>query len=246
MSAVAVVLPAAGRSSRFAGRDKKPFTNLDGRAVWLRTAELFVGRPDVKQILVVVSPEDREQFDRRYAANVAFMGVTVVAGGSERFESVANALAALRDDIDLVAVHDAVRPCTPPAVIDAAFRAAAERGAAVPAVPVGDTLKRAGADHRVEATVPRANLWLAQTPQTFRRDWLVGAYAKRTSLAAAITDDAQLVEAAGHPVYVVAGSPLNLKITTQDDLKIAASLLALREAEVKKGSYHPFADERFL
>src|SRR3954453_17512256 len=95
MSRFAVILPAAGRSSRFGGKEKKPFALLDGRAVWLRTVELLVTRNYVCQSLLVVSPEDREFFRTRYAPNIAFLDVQVVEGGSERFESVANALAKL-------------------------------------------------------------------------------------------------------------------------------------------------------
>jgi len=91
MSRIAVILPSAGRSSRFSGREKKPFANLDGRAVWLRTAELFVTRNDVCQCLLLIAPEDRDLFRSRYAANLAFMDIQLVDGGAERFESVANA-----------------------------------------------------------------------------------------------------------------------------------------------------------
>ncbi len=90
LSSVAVILPAAGKSSRFGGKEKKPFTQLDGRAVWLRSAELFVTRPEVKQVLIVVAAEDLELFERRYAANVMFLNIAVVEGGKERFELVAN------------------------------------------------------------------------------------------------------------------------------------------------------------
>src|SRR5580704_7182870 len=94
----AVILPAAGKSSRFSGKEKKPFTNLDGRAVWLRAAENFVTRPEVKQCLVVVAPEDMDLFKNRYGANVMFLNIQIVEGGKERFESVANALAKLVDE----------------------------------------------------------------------------------------------------------------------------------------------------
>src|SRR5438876_3985805 len=110
MSRFAVILPAAGRSARFGGKEKKPFASLDGRAVWLRTVELFVTRDDVCQTLLVISPEDRELFRTRYAPNIAFMDVQVVEGGAERFESVSNALARLKEEVEFVAVHDAVRP----------------------------------------------------------------------------------------------------------------------------------------
>src|SRR5438874_10551395 len=91
MASFAVIFPAAGRSSRFRDKEKKPFVNLDGRAVWLRSVELFVARPDVVQCIIVVAPEDQELFRRRYQANLVVMDVQIVNGGAERFESVANA-----------------------------------------------------------------------------------------------------------------------------------------------------------
>src|SRR5436190_7753575 len=121
MPAFAVILPAAGKSSRFGGREKKPFANIDGRAVWLRTAELFVNRPDVVQAMLVIAPEDRELVQRRYGANLMFMEVKLVKGGAERFESMANALNHLKAEADHVAIHDAVRQCTPEAVINGVF-----------------------------------------------------------------------------------------------------------------------------
>jgi 2-C-methyl-D-erythritol 4-phosphate cytidylyltransferase len=154
--------------------------------------------------------------------------VDVVAGGSARFESVANALRELRADVDFVAVHDAARPCVTPALIDAVFTRAAETGAALLAIPVADTIKRGDAAGRVTGTVDREGLWLAQTPQVFRRDWLTEAYARRESLGPSITDDARLVEAAGHAVYLVTGSATNLKITTPADLDIAADIVQSR------------------
>ena len=242
----AVILPAAGKSSRFGGREKKPYVSLDGRPVWLRAAELFVNRPDVAQLLLVISPDDRELVERRYAANLMFLDIKLVDGGAERFESVANALAHLKPAADFVAIHDAVRPCAPPAVIDAVFAAAASHGAALPGVAVTDTLKRVDQEGRVVETVAREGLWQVQTPQAFRRDWLEEAYAKRSKVGATITDDAQLVEAAGHPVRVVPGSPFNLKITTADDLKLAGQYLKLRESEEKPKPRAAFDDERFM
>src|SRR5262249_7627561 len=194
MSRVAVILPAAGRSSRFSGREKKPFANLDGRAVWLRTAELFVTRPDVCQCLIVVAPEDRDLFRTRYGANLAFMDIQVAEGGAERFESVANALKMVKEDAELVAIHDAARPRVATEAIDAVFAKGAHAGAALLAVPVADTVKRVGDKKQVLGTLPRQGLWLAQTPQVFRRDWLAAAYANRDKLGQEITDDAQLVE----------------------------------------------------
>jgi 2-C-methyl-D-erythritol 4-phosphate cytidylyltransferase len=243
MPKFAVILPAAGKSSRFGDREKKPFASLDGRAVWLRAAELFVARDDVCQTLLVISPEDEDLFERRFRANIVFMNVQAVLGGAERFESVANALAKLSPDAEYVAIHDAVRPCVTAELIDAVFAAAAASGAAMLATPVNDTIKRADAQKNVTATVPRDGLWLAQTPQVFRRDWLLDAYARRGEVTGPITDDAQLIEAAGHAVRLVPGAASNLKITTTDDLILAAAVLKCRPEAKPKGPIHPFADE---
>jgi 2-C-methyl-D-erythritol 4-phosphate cytidylyltransferase len=250
MPRFAVILPAAGKSSRFRDKEsrfrdkeKKVFASLDGRAVWLRSAELFVNRDDVAQCLVVVAAEDREKFTSRYGAHLGLLGVQVVTGGAERFDSVANALAVVRDDCDCVAIHDAARPCLTAELIDTVFGAAARTGAALLAVPVSDTLKRSDDQGRVEATLPRRGLWLAQTPQVFRRDWLADAYARRASLGRDVTDDAQLVEAAGHPVYLVTGSTGNIKITTREDLALAAAVLKSRPPPKVARPIHPFEDE---
>jgi len=245
MPTVAVILPAAGKSSRFGGKEKKPYVNLDNTAVWLRAANLFANRTDVVQTILIIAPDDRELVLRRYSANLMFLGVKVVDGGAERFQSVANALGQVKPEADFVAVHDAVRPCDPAALIEAVFAAAVKYGAAVPGLAVADTLKRVDNQMMVTQTVPRFGLWQAQTPQVFRKDWLVEAYGRTGALSKDVTDDAQLVEAAGHPVRVIPGSPFNLKITTHDDLKIASAFLKLREAEDKPKASHPFEDERF-
>ena len=126
---------------------------------------------------------ERDDFRGRFGHLIAFANAQVVDGGAERFESVANALAVVPEGVDLVAVHDAVRPLTPAPLIDATFVAASEHGAAMLAVPLADTLKRVEAlTNRITETVPRAGLWQAQTPQVFRRDWLVDAYARRGSV----------------------------------------------------------------
>src|SRR6478672_11597280 len=99
MASFAVILPAAGKSSRFRDKEKKPFANLDGRAIWLRAAELFVTRPEVVQCLVVIAKDDEEMFRRRFGANLAFMNVQIIMGGRERFESVANALEKVQEEV---------------------------------------------------------------------------------------------------------------------------------------------------
>lgn len=243
MAKFAVILPAAGQSSRFKDKEKKPFTNLDGRAVWLRTAEHFVSRDDVCQTVVVVAQEDQEMFRRRYGANLAFLEVKIADGGRERFESIANALALIKPEAEFIAVHDAVRPCLTEARITAVFTRAEKAGAAMLAVPVTDTVKQVDSQQNVTATVPRQGLWLAQTPQVFRRDWLEEAYARRNELGKEITDDAQLVEAAGHTVRVVDGSPWNIKITTKADILLAEAILKSMPKPKPDRPAHPFADE---
>jgi 2-C-methyl-D-erythritol 4-phosphate cytidylyltransferase len=243
MSRIAVILPAAGKSSRFGGKEKKVFANLDGRAVWLRTAEAFVNRDDVVQTILVISPEDGEMVRAKFGAHMGLLGVQIVEGGAERFQSVANALAKVRDDVELVAIHDAARPCITSSLIDAVFSSAVKTGASLLAVPISDTVKRGDVAHKVEATVPRKGLWLAQTPQVFRREIILDAHARRATLGADITDDAQLVEAAGYPVYLVAGSPSNIKITDPDDLALAAAIIKSRPAPKAPRAAHPFEDE---
>jgi 2-C-methyl-D-erythritol 4-phosphate cytidylyltransferase len=225
----AVIIPAAGKSTRFGGHEKKPFVSLDGRPVWLRTAELFWNRDDVSKVYLVISPADREEFRGRFGHLLVFTNSEVVDGGAERFESVANALARIPTEVEFVAVHDAVRPLTPSAVIDSVFAAAREHGAAMPAVAVSDTLKQVDSTtHRITATVARNGLWQAQTPQVVRRDVILSAYERRGAQKTPITDDAQLVEATGQGVFVVPGSPLNMKITTKEDFELAEAVLKAR------------------
>jgi 2-C-methyl-D-erythritol 4-phosphate cytidylyltransferase len=217
---VAVIVPAAGeRGEDFLLWPAKP-ARLPGRPVWQRSAELFWTRLDVARVYLVVSPDDLDEFRSRFGHLLMFANAELVPGGAERFDSVANALARVPTDVEFVAVHDAARPLVSPAQIDAVFDAALQHGAALLARPVADTLKRVQ-DDIITATVPRAGLWAAQTPQVARRDWLVDAYARRAELGADITDDAQLLEAAGHAVRVVPGSATNFKITTPDDFALA-------------------------
>jgi 2-C-methyl-D-erythritol 4-phosphate cytidylyltransferase len=237
-----VILPAAGKSSRFKDKHyKKPFANLAGRAVWIHAAEKFLNRDDCTQMILVIGADDREQFDMKFAANTAIMGITVVEGGQQRADSIENALAKVSQDADFVVVHDAARPCLAALWIDRVFEAAEKTGAAMLATPVSGTLKRVSRERVVEETLPRQDVWEAQTPQVFRRELLVEAYAKREGMAA--TDDAQLVERLGQPVSIVMGSPLNLKITTKEDLRLAELALKVLPKPKLDGPAHPFAGD---
>lgn len=241
MPTFGVILAAAGQSSRFQDANyKKPFAPLAGRPVWLHSAEKFIDRPDVKQVVVVVSPEDRESFREKFGANLAFMGITLAEGGAHRAESVRRGLEKLDAAIDMVAVHDAARPCLAQAWIDRVFEAGARTGAAILAVPVAGTLKRVGPGDVVTETVDRTGLWEAQTPQVFARGLLERALA---AAAGRPTDEAQAVEAVGHAVTVVPGSPVNLKITSREDLRLAEQALKALPAPRLGGPAHPFAGD---
>ncbi|RMF42739.1 MAG: 2-C-methyl-D-erythritol 4-phosphate cytidylyltransferase [Planctomycetota bacterium] len=236
MSKFAVILPAAGQSRRFGDLfNKKVFASIDNKPLWLYAAEPFAKRREVAQILLVIAPEDKETFNEKFAGNAAMLGIAPVAGGATRALSVRNALEQVQADIDFVAIHDAARPCLAQPWIDAVFEAATRTGAAILAQPCSSTLKRVREDGTIEATVPRDRVWLAQTPQVFRADLLRDAYARAADPATA-TDEAALVEPL-HPVTVVEGSPLNIKVTTKADLKFAE--LAMRA--LPKPKPFPFA-----
>ena len=242
MPRFAIILPAAGKSSRFGDPwRKKVFVDLKGRPVWLRTAEAFLQHRDVVQTILCIARDDHAWFREKFAANLAFLNLEVVEGGAERADTVQRGLAHVRPDVEFVAVHDAARPLISRSAIEAGFKAAEQTGAAILATPIVSTVKRAAQGVIVE-TVDRAGLWAAQTPQVFARDLLCEAFARRDGFQA--TDEAQLVERIGASVSLVEGSPLNLKITTQDDLKMAEALLDLLPRETSLGGIKPAAGKR--
>ena len=240
MGPFAVILPAAGRSTRFGDPDRKKIDHrIAGRAVWLWAVEPFVRRIDVAQVIVAVAPEDRSAFQRCYREELTSDRIVVVEGGAERFETVAICLDRVDPSAEFVAIHDAARPFPSTPLIDAVFDAARSQGAALPGLPVSDTLKRVGPDRLARETVPREGLFAVQTPQAFRLDLLREAHANRSNLRVPVTDDAQLVEALGHPCRIVEGSPYNLKITTREDIRLAEALLTMLD----RPPLHPAIDD---
>ena len=231
MTRLHVLVPAAGGGARFGGRTPKQYALLDGVPVVLRTLARLRAGLAPHAIHVAIAPDD-EQFERlpSRAADLC----TLRCGGATRAATVANALQALAAgcaDDDWIAVHDAARPCVP---LDALARLIehldGDPVGGLLAIPVADTLKRADRDvdlPRIVATVPRAGLWQAQTPQMFRFGVL------RRALAAAApdaTDEAQAVEALGLAPSLVRGSSANIKITSAEDLALAAAILAAQGA----------------
>lgn len=199
----------------------KQLLDLGGRSMLQRSVAAFDARADIAQ-LVVVLPADA------VASGAELVGPTsracaFVSGGARRQDSVASGVAALAPDIDVVLVHDAARPFADEALIDRVIAGTVRVGAAVPAVAVRDTVKRARGEAEgrlVAETVPRDGLWLAQTPQGFRRSVLEAAIALGATGVVA-TDEAMLAERAGHAVALVEGDEANVKITTPDDLASA-------------------------
>ena len=228
MSKFAVIIAAAGKGERFGGNERKTLAKLDGRPVFLRAIEAFLNRPDVCQIILAVAPEDMQQIKTQYGPNLGFMGVKLVEGGTERTGSVAAGLKALAPEAEYVAVHDAARPCVSEDTINAVFAEAVKSGAAIPAARLTGTIKRVSGTMLVEETASREGFFEAQTPQVFRKDVLVHAYERLGDRAAQVTDDAQVVEQAGGQVSVVPSSRSNLKITTSEDMTLAAAILKAR------------------
>jgi len=238
MAKVSVIVPAAGEGRRFGGAEKKIFRRIKGKAVFIRTLEAFTSRADVCQTQLVVAAADMEELKRSFGGVLGFMGVQLVTGGATRSESVRNALGRVLEEADLVCVHDAVRPCISPLWVDAVFAEAAKTGAAILAYPVHGTLKKVADGGTIEATVPREELWEAQTPQVFARGILREAYAAGGDA----TDDATLVEAAGHTVSVVMGDARNVKITTPADLALAEAVIDTLPRPKPTGPAHPFEE----
>jgi 2-C-methyl-D-erythritol 4-phosphate cytidylyltransferase len=245
MAKVAVIIVAAGKSERFGGNEKKIFAKVDGQPLFLRTIGQFINRDDVSQTILVISPADLDEVKQKYGANLGFMGVRVVEGGQERTDSVANGLAVVNDDAELVAIHDAARPCVTESMIDKVFAEAGKTGAAILACPLRGTIKRVSDAGVIDGTISRAGLWEAQTPQVFKPALIKDAYGRRAEISDPITDDAQIVEASGHPVSIVESDFTNLKITTRPDITLANSIARSRPAPKPKGPLGAFDEAQW-
>ncbi len=236
-STYALVL-AAGRGARFGGDLPKQYLPLAGTSVLRHAVTAFAGHPRIAGVQVTIRPEDRLEYD---AALAGFNLFPPVAGGAERQDSVRlglEALASLKPA--RVLIHEGARPFPEPAMIDRVLDALDRAPAAIPGLPLGDTIKRV-ADGVVAGTVDRGGLWRVQTPQGFHFDAILAAH--RAAAGQALTDDAAVAEAAGIAPLIVLGSEGNLKITTTDDLAAAERLLAARQGDVRVGQgfdVHPF------
>ena len=219
---VSVIIVAAGAGRRMGGAVRKPWMELAGTPVVVRTLEKFAALDLTREIILVVHPDDAA---RAEALRKGFPALRVALGGEDRVASVRAGLATVAEDATLVAVQDGVRPLVSEAVIRRTCEAALKTGAALPVVPVLATLKEVDGSGLVSRTVAREKLCEAQTPQVFRAELLRRAY---DALAGAdVTDDAQAVERLGHAVATVEGSRHNIKITTPEDVRLAELFLRM-------------------
>lgn len=221
--ALGVVIVAAGSGVRF-GDTGKALAPLAGRPVLAWSLSVFATLPLVSEIVVVAGSHTRSGCET-LLDETRDPRVSVVCGGATRADSVRAGLTALTSACTHVAVHDAARPLVTAALVQRVVDAAVASGAAVPVVPVGDTLHVISSDATILSTPDRGGLRAAQTPQVARRDWLERAY----RVADGATDEGGLLHAAGYPVRLVDGDPVNLKITWPADLVLAEALLAARE-----------------
>ena len=224
----AVIIAAAGSSSRMGTGVDKQFVILAGKPVLWHTINVFKQLPQIHQILVTVSPGNAERVAALLQQTLADIPWQIVPGGAERQDSVRNALQLVSPSVELVLVHDGARPFVEPECVLKSMQAAAETGAAVVAVPVKDTIKLADAAGGVKQTLDRSSLWQVQTPQTFRRELLLKAHEQAAAAGVVATDDAALVEWAGGSVSLVRGSYYNFKVTTPEDLVLAEAVAAER------------------
>ncbi|MFQ5569782.1 MAG: 2-C-methyl-D-erythritol 4-phosphate cytidylyltransferase [Rhodothermales bacterium] len=225
---VAVLIPAAGEGKRLGGH-RKQFRRLGGQPLLVQTLFVFERHPEIDYLLVAAPAEAAGILEAELREDGLSKLTTVVVGGSTRQESVRAALEAVPQDVEVVLVHDAVRPFVEAAHLSAVIGAVRAHGAAAMALPVADTVRR-GTGVCFGETVPRDSLYRMQTPQGFRRDWFVEAHRQALKDRFLATDDVELVQRTGRRVHIVQGSPRNLKITTPEDWRMAQLFWARWEA----------------
>ncbi|MBV8492865.1 MAG: bifunctional 2-C-methyl-D-erythritol 4-phosphate cytidylyltransferase/2-C-methyl-D-erythritol 2,4-cyclodiphosphate synthase [Alphaproteobacteria bacterium] len=238
MASTYALIVAAGRGTRFGGALPKQYLPLGGITVLRHAVTAFANHPRIAGVLVAIRAEDQALFERAIAELTV---LPPVPGGAERQDSVRLGLEALAPHKpDRVLIHDGARPFPDAALIDRVVDALDRAPAAIPGLPLGDTIKRVE-DGRITGTVDRAQLWRAQTPQGFHFDSILAAH--RQMAGRVLTDDAAVAEAAGIAPLIVAGSEENLKVTAAEDLTAAERLLTARLGDMRVGQgfdVHPF------
>ena len=224
----ALIVPAAGMGTRMGYEMPKPFIPLNDRPAIYYTLSAFVTMPGLRQV-VIPTRADMIAGVEQVVNQISWpenLQIQVIEGGEERVDSVQIGLQKLHEHIELVVVHDAVRPLISSEVIRKTINKAAESGAAIPATPCRDTLKKVSSDI-IECTVDRSSLWNAQTPQCFRRDILEHGYQMLEQSGGTVTDEAGLVEKYSE-ISIVQGDSYNLKLTYPEDVEVAELILKNR------------------
>ena len=230
---VVAIIPAAGFGRRMGGTLEKQFLHLRGIPILAHTLHVFDRSPEVDAIVLVVAPQQRQSLENEVLGPHPCKKLfSVIDGGPERQDSVANGLRATPRECELVVVHDGVRPLVSVDLLGKVLEVAHRHGAAIAAIPAGDTVKQSE-DQKVVATLERETIWLAQTPQAFHAAILRRAYEEAVRDRVIVTDDAALVERLGVAVHLVHGSSENLKVTTPSDLVVAEAILTQRESTTK-------------
>jgi 2-C-methyl-D-erythritol 4-phosphate cytidylyltransferase len=223
MEKVGAIVVAAGKSERMGGIEKI-FATIDGKPLLAHAVEAFQRSLAVDSIVIVLA-KDKVSAGLDMAKKYRWSKVVAVcAGGARRQDSVSEGLKQL-GKVDWVLIHDGARPCVTQDIIERGLDAAQKTGAAIPAMPVADTIKVVSSDSYVKDTPPRDKLWAVQTPQVFRFDIISEAHRKAKDN---VTDDASMVERLGHKVKVFKGSYTNIKVTTPEDLIIAEAIIKSR------------------
>jgi 2-C-methyl-D-erythritol 4-phosphate cytidylyltransferase len=218
------LITAAGKGQRMQSPTPKQYLSLGGKPILTQTLQVFEDCSSIDGIYVIVPEEQMDMVQKEIVEKYHFKKVfKLVRGGRMRQDSVWNGLNAISAGCSIVVVHDGVRPLISPRLIAQSIEAAQKNGAAVVAVLARDTVKRAAAGKKIQ-TLPREEIWLAQTPQTFQFPLLKKAYQKAHRDNILGTDDAGLVERLGHPVTLIPGDYSNIKITTPEDLILAETL----------------------
>lgn len=220
------IIAAAGQGKRMGSKENKQYLPLLDRPILAHTLQAFQKHPHIHGIIVIAAPHEVYYCQEEIIKTFGFTKVLkVVAGGKERQDSIFRGLQELSQDCELVVVHDGARPLITPDIIDQALEAAALTGGAVVAVPVKDTIKRVDELGVIQETLVRSELWSIQTPQVFKKNLLIEAYENAFAQGIYGTDDASLVERLGEKIKVVKGSYENIKITTPEDMELAAIYL---------------------
>ncbi len=219
---VTAIIAAAGQGLRMESATRKQYLFLEKVPVLARSLNLFLQDSLVSEVIAVIPPGERAEVQNLLQPYCPIERIMLIDGGATRQESVGRGLEASSGRGDLVCIHDAARPLASPGLLETLLSAASEWGAAIPVLPLTDTIKEVDREGMVLATPEREALRLVQTPQVFQREVISAAYRQAGELGLKATDDASLVEAMGRPVKAVPGEAKNLKITSPQDLELAS------------------------